>query len=166
MLFFSFSCRSAPTSLKKPFKCLRDVNLRFCFAHPSSLPAMNLPCRLTGQVSCRDASHTCLLPSCHCSGRNSKGKAPGLVTPTADLPMIPHSGTVLTGERGWRNCAPWWQVWRRPSLWQTWLPVRKHMPCLEYFLFVMSSSKNRKELEDSSWGQFALLSTAKYQLLR
>lgn len=27
------------------------------------------------------------------------GRAPGLVTPTAALPMISHSGTALTGER-------------------------------------------------------------------
>lgn len=26
----------------------------------------------------RGASHTCLLPSCHCSGRNSKWKGPGI----------------------------------------------------------------------------------------
>lgn len=79
--------------------------------------------------------------------------------------MISHLRTVLTGERGLRNCVPRWQVWRGPALWQKWPPVKKHMPCLEYFLFVMSSSKNRKELEDSFWGQFALLSTLKYQLL-
>lgn len=39
---------------------------------------MNLLCRLEEQVSCRGASHTCPLPSCHCSARNSKGKGPSV----------------------------------------------------------------------------------------
>lgn len=68
-------------------------------AAPLSLLPTNLLCRLKGQISHRVPHTPASFPAVTALVGIPNGRAPVLVTPTAEL-LISHSGPVLTGERG------------------------------------------------------------------